>query len=150
MQQSKKLKSHPKSIASSIINQSIMATGNASYLLAAVSSNLSTSTNSNTTTKLTSKQNPKAKTDTTELEIINIDCTASAYIITANGATKTPIGKINDLLIEVNGIIVSIKVLVMEATQYQALVGNDWLSKTNTTFDWTTQELQISQNGQHT
>ncbi|KAG9298734.1 hypothetical protein G9A89_012802 [Geosiphon pyriformis] len=34
-----------------------------------------------------------------------VDCTASARIITADGATKTPIGKINDFPIEVNGII---------------------------------------------
>ncbi|KAG9301083.1 hypothetical protein G9A89_012466 [Geosiphon pyriformis] len=41
----------------------------------------------------------------------------------ANGATKTPISKIDDFPIEVNSIIVPIKVLVMEATQYQALCG---------------------------
>ncbi|KAG9284599.1 hypothetical protein G9A89_004641 [Geosiphon pyriformis] len=40
----------------------------------------------------------------------------------ADRATKTPIGEINDLPIEINGIIVPIKVLVMEATQYQTLV----------------------------
>ncbi|KAG9294102.1 hypothetical protein G9A89_015512 [Geosiphon pyriformis] len=43
---------------------------------------------------------------------------ANARIITANRATKTPIGKINNLSIKVN-IIVLIKVLVIEATQYQ-------------------------------
>ncbi|KAG9306551.1 hypothetical protein G9A89_004748 [Geosiphon pyriformis] len=48
----------------------------------------------------------------------------------ADRATKTPIGEIADFSFEVNGIMTSIKVLVMEATQYQALVGNDWLSKT--------------------
>ncbi|KAG9295142.1 hypothetical protein G9A89_006123 [Geosiphon pyriformis] len=68
----------------------------------------------------------------------------------ADRAMKTPISKINNLPIKINGIIVPIKVLVMEATQYQALVGNDWLSKTNTTLDWNTQELQLSQNDQHT
>ncbi|KAG9294676.1 hypothetical protein G9A89_008155 [Geosiphon pyriformis] len=73
-----------------------------------------------------------------------------AKIITANGTTKTPIGKIDDFLFEVNGIIVSIKVLVIKATQYQALVGNNWLIKTNVILDWTTQELQLSQNGQYT
>ncbi|KAG9304418.1 hypothetical protein G9A89_019980 [Geosiphon pyriformis] len=55
--------------------------------------------------------------------------------VDADGVTKTPIGEINNFSIEVNGIILPIKVLVMEATQYQALVGNDWLSKTNTTLD---------------
>ncbi|KAG9287476.1 hypothetical protein G9A89_023848 [Geosiphon pyriformis] len=76
--------------------------------------------------------------------------TASARIITANGATKTPIGEIDDFPIEINGIIVPIKVLVMNATQYQVLVGNDWLSKTNAVLDWMTQELILSQNGRHT
>ncbi|KAG9307376.1 hypothetical protein G9A89_017205 [Geosiphon pyriformis] len=79
-----------------------------------------------------------------------VDRTASTRIITADGATKTPIGKINDLPIEINGIIVPIKVLVMEAIQYQALVGNNWLSKTNATLNWNTQELQLSQNRQYT
>ncbi|KAG9305815.1 hypothetical protein G9A89_001104 [Geosiphon pyriformis] len=64
-----------------------------------------------------------------------VDHAVSARIITADGATKTPIGEIDDLSIEVNGIIVPIKVLVMEATQYQALIGNNWLSKTNATLD---------------
>ncbi|KAG9301554.1 hypothetical protein G9A89_004825 [Geosiphon pyriformis] len=62
----------------------------------------------------------------------------------ADGAIKTPIGKINNLPIEINGIMVPIKVFVMEATQYQALVGNNWLSKTHATLDWTTQELQLT------
>ncbi|KAG9289711.1 hypothetical protein G9A89_014446 [Geosiphon pyriformis] len=42
-----------------------------------------------------------------------------------------------------------IKVLVMEATQYQALVGNDWLSKVNAMLDWNTQELQLTYQSQH-
>ncbi|KAG9288352.1 hypothetical protein G9A89_021383 [Geosiphon pyriformis] len=70
-----------------------------------------------------------------------VDCTTSTCIITADGATKTPIGKIDDFPFEINSLITPIKVLVMEATQYQALVGNDWLSKTNAVFDWMTQEL---------
>ncbi|KAG9291761.1 hypothetical protein G9A89_012046 [Geosiphon pyriformis] len=45
-----------------------------------------------------------------------VDRAASARIITANGATKTPIGKIDDFPIEINGIIVPIKVLVMDTT----------------------------------
>ncbi|KAG9285019.1 hypothetical protein G9A89_009829 [Geosiphon pyriformis] len=81
---------------------------------------------------------------------VDVDRAANTKIITANRATKTPIGEIDDFSFEVNGIIVPIKILVMEATQYQALVSNDWLIKTNTIFDWTIQELQLSQNGQHT
>ncbi|KAG9286362.1 hypothetical protein G9A89_014528 [Geosiphon pyriformis] len=51
-----------------------------------------------------------------------VDCAASTRIITADEATKTPIGEIDNFPIEVNGIIIPIKVLVMETTQYQALV----------------------------
>ncbi|KAG9303706.1 hypothetical protein G9A89_018603 [Geosiphon pyriformis] len=47
-----------------------------------------------------------------------VDHAASTKIITANGMTKTPIGEIDNLPIEVNSIIIPIKVLVMEATQY--------------------------------
>ncbi|KAG9294584.1 hypothetical protein G9A89_008063 [Geosiphon pyriformis] len=79
-----------------------------------------------------------------------VDCAASTKIITTNGATKTSIGEIDNFSIKVNSIIVPIKVLVMEATQYQALIGNDWLSKVNVTLDWSMQELQLSQNEQHT
>ncbi|KAG9284388.1 hypothetical protein G9A89_023645 [Geosiphon pyriformis] len=44
-----------------------------------------------------------------------VDHATSARIITTDGATKTSIGKINDFPIKINGIIVLIKVLVMEA-----------------------------------
>ncbi|KAG9291700.1 hypothetical protein G9A89_022119 [Geosiphon pyriformis] len=52
-----------------------------------------------------------------------VDQAANAKIITADRATKTSIGKIDNFPFEVNGIVTPIKVLVMEATQYQALVG---------------------------
>ncbi|KAG9297219.1 hypothetical protein G9A89_019500 [Geosiphon pyriformis] len=81
---------------------------------------------------------------------VNVDQAASTRIITADGATKTPIGKIDNFPFKVNSIIVLIKVLVIKATQYQALVGNNWFMKTNAILDWTMQELQLSQNGQHT
>ncbi|KAG9289380.1 hypothetical protein G9A89_007941 [Geosiphon pyriformis] len=64
-----------------------------------------------------------------------VDRAASTRIITANRATKTLIGEIDDFSFEINGIIVPIKVLVMEATQYQTLVGNDWLIKTHAILD---------------
>ncbi|KAG9301918.1 hypothetical protein G9A89_020962 [Geosiphon pyriformis] len=47
-----------------------------------------------------------------------VDRTASARIITADKTIKTPIGEIDNLPIKINGIMVSIKVFVMEATQY--------------------------------
>ncbi|KAG9294000.1 hypothetical protein G9A89_019338 [Geosiphon pyriformis] len=51
-----------------------------------------------------------------------VDRAASARIITADGVIKTPIGEIDNFLFKVNSIVTPIKVLVMEATQYQALV----------------------------
>ncbi|KAG9304328.1 hypothetical protein G9A89_019890 [Geosiphon pyriformis] len=50
-----------------------------------------------------------------------VDCAASTHIITADRATKIPIGKIDDFSFKVNSIITPIKVLVIKATQYQAL-----------------------------
>ncbi|KAG9299789.1 hypothetical protein G9A89_013149 [Geosiphon pyriformis] len=55
-----------------------------------------------------------------------VDQTASARIITANKVTKTPISEINNLPIEINGIIIPIKVIVMKAIQYQVLVDAVW------------------------
>ncbi|KAG9302124.1 hypothetical protein G9A89_020558 [Geosiphon pyriformis] len=71
------------------------------------------------------------------------DHAATAQIIIADGNTKTPIGEIDNFPFEINGIQIPIKVLVMKATQYQALVKNDWLLKANATLDWNTQELQF-------
>ncbi|KAG9306643.1 hypothetical protein G9A89_004190 [Geosiphon pyriformis] len=72
-----------------------------------------------------------------------VDYTASAKIIMADKATKTPISKIDNFLFKVNSIITPIKILVIEAIQYQALVGNDWLIKTNAVLNWNMQELQF-------
>ncbi|KAG9304191.1 hypothetical protein G9A89_019753 [Geosiphon pyriformis] len=73
----------------------------------------------------------------------------STPIITVDGNTKTLIGEIDNFSFEINGIQIPTKVLVMEATQYQALVRNNWLSKANATLNWNTQELQLTFNGQH-
>ncbi|KAG9288882.1 hypothetical protein G9A89_019504 [Geosiphon pyriformis] len=79
-----------------------------------------------------------------------VDCATSVRIIITDEMTKTPIGKIDDFPFEVNNIIIPIKVLVIEATQYQALIENNWLYKTNTVLNWNIQELQLRQNGYHT
>ncbi|KAG9292610.1 hypothetical protein G9A89_006982 [Geosiphon pyriformis] len=78
-----------------------------------------------------------------------VDYAAIARIITADGNTKTLIGEIDNFPFEINGIQIFTKVLIMEATQYQALVGNNWLSKANAILDWNTQELQLTFNRQH-
>ncbi|KAG9306549.1 hypothetical protein G9A89_004746 [Geosiphon pyriformis] len=64
-----------------------------------------------------------------------VDRAVSAYIIIVDEATKTPIGEIDNFLIKINGIMILIKVFVIKATQYQVLVGNDWLTKTNAILD---------------
>ncbi|KAG9300768.1 hypothetical protein G9A89_023566 [Geosiphon pyriformis] len=64
-----------------------------------------------------------------------VDCAATTWIITADGNTKTLIEEIDNFPFEINRIQIPTKVLVMEATQYQALVGNNWLSKANTILD---------------
>ncbi|KAG9300050.1 hypothetical protein G9A89_018327 [Geosiphon pyriformis] len=79
----------------------------------------------------------------------NVDRSAQTVIITANGMKKTPVGEIDNFLFTLDGIIILVKVLVMDAPQYQALVGNDWLQKANANLNWETQELTISYQGQH-
>ncbi|KAG9298091.1 hypothetical protein G9A89_004955 [Geosiphon pyriformis] len=62
---------------------------------------------------------------------------------------KTPVGEIDNFLFTLDGITIPVKVLIMNAPQYQALVGNDWLQKANANLNWKTQELTISYQGQH-
>ncbi|KAG9285163.1 hypothetical protein G9A89_004378 [Geosiphon pyriformis] len=80
----------------------------------------------------------------------NIDRPAQTVIVTADGIKKTPVGEIDDFPFSIDGIIIPVKVLVMDAPQYQALVGNDWLLKANANLNWKTQELKISYQGQYT
>ncbi|KAG9303132.1 hypothetical protein G9A89_005090 [Geosiphon pyriformis] len=64
-------------------------------------------------------------------------------IVTADGMKKTPVGEIDDFPFTINGITIPVKVLVMDAFQYQALVRNNWLLKANANLNWETQELKI-------
>ncbi|KAG9307514.1 hypothetical protein G9A89_017344 [Geosiphon pyriformis] len=75
---------------------------------------------------------------------------AQTVIVTVNDMKKTPVGEINDFPFTIDGITILVKVLVMNAPQYQALVGNDWLFKANANLNWKTQELKISYQGQYT
>ncbi|KAG9287500.1 hypothetical protein G9A89_023872 [Geosiphon pyriformis] len=78
-----------------------------------------------------------------------INHTMTFQIITANRSIKLSHGKIDSFLFEINGIIIPTKVLVIDTTQYQVLVENDWLTKANATLDWTIQEFLISYNGHY-
>ncbi|KAG9297215.1 hypothetical protein G9A89_019496 [Geosiphon pyriformis] len=86
------------------------------------------------------------------LQLVNqldfkVNCATTSQIITADESTKLPYDEINSFPFEINGIVIPTKVLVIDTTQYQVLVGNDWLTKANATLDWTTQELLINYNG---
>ncbi|KAG9295448.1 hypothetical protein G9A89_013477 [Geosiphon pyriformis] len=50
------------------------------------------------------------------LDSCRFDHATSTCIITTDGATKAPIGKIDDFSFEVNSVIIPIKVLMMKAT----------------------------------
>ncbi|KAG9300812.1 hypothetical protein G9A89_003161 [Geosiphon pyriformis] len=63
---------------------------------------------------------------------------AQTVIITADGMKKTPVEEINNFLFTIDGITIPVKVLVIDVLQYQALVRNDWLLKTNANLDWET------------
>ncbi|KAG9286530.1 hypothetical protein G9A89_014696 [Geosiphon pyriformis] len=54
-----------------------------------------------------------------------VDCAVTIQIITADRNTKTLIEKIDNFPFEINEIQIPTKVLIMEATQYQALIGNN-------------------------
>ncbi|KAG9303044.1 hypothetical protein G9A89_022133 [Geosiphon pyriformis] len=62
---------------------------------------------------------------------------------------KTPVEEIDNFPFTLDGITIPVKVLVMDAPQYQALAGNDWLQKANANLNWETQELTISYQKQH-
>ncbi|KAG9299805.1 hypothetical protein G9A89_013165 [Geosiphon pyriformis] len=64
------------------------------------------------------------------LQLVNqlgfkINCATTSQIITANGSTKLPYGEIDSFPFKINGILIPTKVLVMDVTQYQALIRND-------------------------
>ncbi|KAG9295101.1 hypothetical protein G9A89_006082 [Geosiphon pyriformis] len=79
----------------------------------------------------------------------NIDQPAQTIIVTADGMKKTPVGEIDNFPFTIDGITIPVKVLVMDAPQYQALVRNNWLQKANANLNWKTQELTIFYQEQH-
>ncbi|KAG9293318.1 hypothetical protein G9A89_007564 [Geosiphon pyriformis] len=79
----------------------------------------------------------------------NVDRPAQTVIITANSMKKTPVREIDNFPFTLDGITIPVKVLIIDAPQYQALIGNDWLQKANANLNWETQELTISYQEQH-
>ncbi|KAG9298013.1 hypothetical protein G9A89_018841 [Geosiphon pyriformis] len=80
----------------------------------------------------------------------NVNRPAQTIIVITNGMKKTPVGEIDNFPFTFDRITIPVKVFVIDAPQYQALVRNDWLQKANAKLDWKTQELQLSYQGQHT
>ncbi|KAG9287998.1 hypothetical protein G9A89_017593 [Geosiphon pyriformis] len=68
----------------------------------------------------------------------NIDQPAQTVIVTANDIKKIPVGEIDNFSFTIDGTTIPVKVLVMDAPQYQALIRNDWLQKANTNLNWET------------
>ncbi|KAG9306324.1 hypothetical protein G9A89_018207 [Geosiphon pyriformis] len=79
----------------------------------------------------------------------NINRLAQTIIVTADSMKKTPVREIDNFPFTIDGITILVKVLVMNAPQYQALVRNNWLQKANANLNWETQKLTISYQGQH-
>ncbi|KAG9284296.1 hypothetical protein G9A89_002106 [Geosiphon pyriformis] len=61
----------------------------------------------------------------------NVNRPAQTVIITADDMKKTPVEEIDNFPFTLDGITILVKVLIMNAPQYQALVRNDWLQKAN-------------------
>ncbi|KAG9284099.1 hypothetical protein G9A89_022873 [Geosiphon pyriformis] len=74
----------------------------------------------------------------------NVNRPAQTVIVTTDGMKKTPVGEIDNFPFTLDRITIPVKVLIMDALQYQALIENDWLQKANVNLNWETQELTIS------
>ncbi|KAG9284673.1 hypothetical protein G9A89_003633 [Geosiphon pyriformis] len=90
-------------------------------------------------TKLITAMYTDAKIDGHYIKLILdsslINHTVNTRIIIINGVIKMFIDKIDNFLFEVNNIMALIKVFIMKAIQYQALIRNNWLFKPNVVFD---------------
>ena len=62
---------------------------------------------------------------------------------------KKPLGEIVDLPITIQNATIPINVAISEATGYDILVGNDWLSKCKATISWEDRELKFKWNNQN-
>ncbi|KAG9291664.1 hypothetical protein G9A89_022083 [Geosiphon pyriformis] len=64
-----------------------------------------------------------------------VDRPAQTVIVITDEIKKTPVEEINNFPFTIDGIIIPVKVLVMDVPQYQALVRNNWFLKANTNLD---------------
>jgi hypothetical protein len=73
-----------------------------------------------------------------------IEETTNRNIISANGNRNKTLGKIKDLPIQIEDNVIPIDVEVMETNAYNILIGNDWLSKADATYNWKNHQLTVN------
>src|SRR5207253_3186589 len=64
-------------------------------------------------------------------------------MINIHGESKRAIGKIFNFPFSISDVEILIDVIVTDANSYYIIIGNDWLSKVNTTIDWNSSEMSI-------
>ena len=66
---------------------------------------------------------------------LKIGSPSSSLIVSATGPSTRPLGIIQNLPIEIEGITIPMDVKVMDSTSYSLLLGNDWSQKVNATYN---------------
>jgi dUTP pyrophosphatase len=67
-------------------------------------------------------------------------------MIGINGEKRKALGEVKNLPIRIQGQILPADVIVSEATGYDLLVGNDWLTKNQAVIDWPKKEFRFQHN----
>ena len=63
-----------------------------------------------------------------------------------NGEKSKALGEVKQLLIRIQGQVLLANIIVSEATGYNLLVGNDWLTKYQAVLDWPNKEFKFKVN----
>ncbi|PKC53209.1 hypothetical protein RhiirA1_479763 [Rhizophagus irregularis] len=68
-------------------------------------------------------------------------------MINVNGERRRPLGEVLNFPVTVKGMTIPIDVVVTDATDYSAIVGNDWLAKVKANIDYETSSMLIHWEG---
>jgi predicted aspartyl protease len=77
----------------------------------------------------------------------DIEESTKMVYITADGTRATPLGKIREVPIKIGGATIPVDVIVTSATNYDILIGNQWLHKARAIIDLNAQKMQINYRG---
>jgi len=77
-----------------------------------------------------------------------VDKPSNINMIGINGDKKKALGEVKNLPITIQRQVLPVNVIVSEATGYDLLVGNDWLTKYKANLSWENKELSFQVNGQ--